>query len=302
MVESEVVGVARAGESQGLVTRAAALEFLSEDQLQRRLEAGALVCVFPTVYRVVGAPETWRQRLEALLLWAGHGAVLSHRTAAALHGFEQFEEGPLDLTVIRKMRAPEGVRLHRVSALLRSELGCVDDLDVTSVTRTSIDLAARTDPLTLHAVFSQALREKKTTLEKLEEAAGRSGNRPGVIDVRALVHEFQGEGGPTESELEDRALSTIVDAGLPRPKIKWVVVAGRRKRRLDLHFVEQGVVVETDGFAFHSGIETFEDDRERNNSLALRGLLVLHWTWQSLQERPEELVAQLYAALNMRRF
>ena len=196
MAESEPAGVARAGESQGLVTRDAALKFLSEDQLQRRLGSGALVCVFPSVYRVVGAPETWRQSLEALLLWAGHGAVLSHRTAAALHGFEQFEEGPLDLTVIRKMRVPESVSVFRVDALLRSEIDCVDDLDVTSVTRTLIDLASRSDSQTLHAVFSQALREKKTTLEKLERAAARSGNRPGVIDVRALLHEFQGGGWP----------------------------------------------------------------------------------------------------------
>lgn len=43
----------------------------------------------------------------------------------------------------------------------------------------------------------------------------------------------------------------------------------------------------------------YEDERLRNNSLVAGGLRVLHWTWQALNDRPEELIAELSAALNL---
>jgi very-short-patch-repair endonuclease len=259
------------------------------------------VRVFPSVFRVAGAPMSWRQQIEALLLWGGRGVVLSHRTAAALHGFNHFPEGPLEVTTTRRTRIPKDVRVYRVSAMRPRDLTRVYDLDVTSETRTLVDLAALTERSVLHAAIDQALREKKTTLDKLEAAVKRAGNRPGVIDLRSLLDEFQGQGGPTESELEYGAVSLIVDAGLPRPEVQWRVVVGRKRRRLDLCFTELGVVIETDGYASHSGIGSFEDDRARNNSLIVRGLRVLHWTWEAIQQRPEELIAELYVVLNSRR-
>ena len=298
MIKREVEGLVTAGESFGLVTRTSALTFLTRSQLKTRVRTGAWVRVLPELFRVVGAPVTWRQNLEGLLTWAGRGAVLSHRTAACLHGFPNFPEGPLDLTCTRRLRPQKDVSLYREKVWLDSELDEIDDLAVTSVTRTLIDLAARTDGQTLRAVFDQALREKKTTLKKLATAVARSKNRPGVIDVRTLLRELEGAGGPTESELEERSVNLIVDSGLPRPTVQWKTVVGRKQRRLDLLFKEQCVVIETDGYAFHSGIDTFEADRQRNNSLALEGYLVLHWTWLGLNERPEELIAELYAALN----
>lgn len=301
MLKTEVKGLVGAGELSGLVTRTAALGFLSAQQLRTRLETGAWVRVLPSIYRVVGAPVTWRQHLEALLLWAGKGAVLSHRTAAALHGFKSFKEGPLELTCSSRVRAPEGVCIHPVSAVPACDRVEVDDLRVTNATRTLFDLAATADRFTMHAAIDQALREKKTTLEKLASTANRSKRRPGVINMRELISEFSGENGPSESELERLCLEVIEAAGLPKPRLQWALIAGRKRRRLDLFFQKYGVVVEADGYASHSGVEAFEDDRERNNNLTLLNLRVLHWTWSALHERPEELVAQLYAALNLAR-
>lgn len=298
MVEEEMLGMIRASESQGLVTRAQALGFLTERQLRSRLETRAWTRVFPSVYRPTAVPETWRQLIEALVLWAGKGAALSHKTAAAMHGLEGFPQGPLELTITRQLRAPEGVVVHRVRAIAPRDVIQVDDLNVTSVTRTLIDLAAASDSLTLRTAFDHALREKKTTLEELRRAARRAKKRPGVIDVRDLLCELEGEGGPTESQLEDLALDLIAAAGLPRPEVQHAVIAGGKGRRLDLLFKGQGVVIEADGYATHSGIDAFEDDRVRNNSLAVSGLLVLRWTWHALHVRPDELIAELYVALN----
>lgn len=301
MEQEEVDGLKAVGEARGLVTRTEALKFLTARQLQRRLDTGAWVRVHPTVFRVVGALVDWRQQVCALKSWAGKGSVLSHRTAAALHQLEGFPEGPLELTTTRAFKVTAGVRIYRVKAVPHNDITEIDGLDVTSVTRTLVDLAVLTDRYTMRAAIDHALREKQTTLEKLQKAAARSKKRVGVIDLRNLLEEFEGDGGPTESELERHSLELIEVAGLPSPTVQWTVIAGRKRRRLDLLFKEQGVAVESDGYAFHSGIDSFEDDRRRNNSLTAIGFRVLHWTWTAVHDRPEELITELYAALNCRR-
>ena len=57
------------------------------------------------------------------------------------------------------------------------------------------------------------------------------------------------------------------------------------------------VAIEVDGRAFHSDTSAFERDRERQNMLALRGWLVLRFTWERLVNDPEGVVAETVAAL-----
>src|SRR5207302_8127923 len=44
---------------------------------------------------------SWQQRLMAAQLWAGEGAAISHRAAAALWELDGFEPGTVELTVSR---------------------------------------------------------------------------------------------------------------------------------------------------------------------------------------------------------
>ncbi|MFZ5442881.1 MAG: DUF559 domain-containing protein [Myxococcota bacterium] len=297
MKGAELQGLRDAAESWGLVTRAEARRYLTARQLRRRRRSGVWVEVFPSVFRVVGAPVSWRQTLQALLRSVGPRAVLSHRTAAALHGLPGFEEGPLELTATKNVRRRKDVRVYRVKAMLPSELTEVDDFAVTSVARTLLDLAAETDRPTMRAAIDHALRNKLTTVEELERVVARAKGKPGVGDMREFLDEFRGAGGPTESELEQKALEVIEQAGLPRPRVQWRVVVGRQRRRLDLAYAERRLVIEVDGYAYHSGIDTFEADRQRNNSLIARGFRVLHWTWRGIHERADELLEELRAAL-----
>jgi very-short-patch-repair endonuclease len=290
-----------ASEAAGLFTRAIALEQWSPKQLRYRLAKGTVVHVVGEVYRFAAAPLTWHQQLQAIDLWAKKGFAFSHETAAALHGLGAFkQEGRIALTSTTRMRTQPWFRVYRVEALSHTDKEDVEGLPVTKVPRTLFDLAARTDRTTLRSCVDQALREKKTTMKALEREVSRSKNRPGVRDMRELLRELKGQGGPTDSKLEDLCLETISAAGLPRPTVQRSLVVGRRRRRLDLLYEEHGVVIEADGFASHSGIDSFEDDRQRNNSLIASGFRVLHWTWTALHERPDELIAELIAALNLR--
>jgi len=284
----------------GLFTRAIALEQWSPKQLRYRLEKGTVVHLVGEVYRFAGAPETWHQRLLALDIWAKENFAFSHETAAALHGLGSFkQDGRITITSIRRMRTHDWFRVYRVEALGHNDKTEIDGLPVTKVPRTLFDLAARHDRFTLRTCVDQALREKKTTLAELKREVSRSKNRPGVQDMRQLLAELEGEGGPGESELEDAALELIASAGLPRPQLQKKVVVGKKRRRLDLLYKKHRVVIETDGYASHAGIDSFEDDRQRNNSLIASGYRVLHWTWAAIRERPDELIAELVAALRL---
>ena len=58
------------------------------------------------------------------------------------------------------------------------------------------------------------------------------------------------------------------------------------------------LILETDGFAFHSDVDDFNNDRKRQNALILAGYLVLRFTWLDLTEYPERVVAQIQCALS----
>lgn len=302
MATREVECLTQAGTQCGVLSRAEVLRFLSPKQLERRLASGHLKRVFPRVYRVAGAPDGWRQSVVALSLWAGPKAALSHRTAAALYGFTHFTEGPLEVTLTAQRRVPAGVKVHRVRLLAPKDVSDADGLRATSVERTLVDLAVKTDRYTMRASIDEALREKWTTLDALHAALARARKyrRLGASELGELIREFDGGDGPGESELEEVMFALIESAGLPKPTRQKSGQSGDKRVRVDLLFEDYGVIIEGDGYATHSGVDSFEADRERNNLLTAGGFLVLHWTWTALHQQPEELINVLVATLNSR--
>jgi very-short-patch-repair endonuclease len=59
---------------------------------------------------------------------------------------------------------------------------------------------------------------------------------------------------------------------------------------VDVAFRRVRLVIEIDGWAFHSTPERFQRDRQRQNRLTAAGWTVLRFTWRDLTERPEHVV------------
>ena len=310
MRNAEVKCLEVAAKQMGVLHRSQAMAHLSRWQIERRVsrEAGETpwVRVLRGVYRVEGSVECWRQRVEALSLWGGPKSVLSHRTAAALHGFDDFKvdplgkAGPLEITVKpqkRKLKL-EGARIYRCKPPPHWDVIVRDDgLCVTSVPRTLMDMSRLVTFTQLRSMMSQALREKKTTLMQLQRFLERTRKRPGIVRFRAVLASITGEGGPTDSQLEELALRVLRQAKMPKPDVQKRQVSKGKRRRIDFIFERQKVIVETDGYAYHSGVEAFEKDRRRRNSLCADGYVVLQWTWRGLQDNPDELINELCAVL-----
>jgi len=155
-------------------------------------EGGVLARVAHGVYRLVGAPvpdhvelrAAWLQLAPQIPAWgrgggtgpgaghnAGDGAVVSHRSAAALFGLGHLPADVHEFTVAgrRQTRRPD-VRLH-VRRLEDDEQVVVAGLPVTRPARTAADLlAGREDPESVGQVVADALRAGRETREAFEVA------------------------------------------------------------------------------------------------------------------------------------
>jgi hypothetical protein len=66
------------------------------------------------------------------------------------------------------------------------------------------------------------------------------------------------------------------------------------------HAVRTDLIVEVDGYAFHSNRAAFERDRRRDAELGALGYRVLRVTWRQIADEPEAVVATLAVAYGQR--
>lgn len=292
MGEGEVLALA--SRQDGVVRRAQAIQLgMTVSQVRSRVARGRLVRVHPGVLRVAGSAEHWRQRLRAVSLWLGRDFAFSHRTAAALWGIEGFVEGSsLEARVVGRPRPSPGITITRTRALLPRELAFQGGFRVTSIPRTLVDLASVLRRARTAEALDAVLRRRFVSLDVVARFLDRHRHERGARTLRALVREREGLGGPPESKLEARVLALLSEARLPRPVLQERVRVKGGLARLDFRF-EGTPVIEADGYAYHSTLACFEADRRRRNALTSKGFVILHWTWQALDERPDELVAEV---------
>lgn len=116
--------------------------------------------------------------------------------------------------------------------------------------------------------------------------------RTGAARLRALV---EGGEGPaiTRSEAEERFLALVRAAELPPPEVNVRV----NDHEVDFLWRDEGLVVEIDGFRFHSSREAFERDRRRDARLQAAGVRVMRVTWRQAVDDAYATLARLVQAL-----
>lgn len=292
-----------ASRRHGILTRAEVLgRGLSERTLHRRIADGRLIVVAPEVYRCAGAPTTWHQRMLVACLTEGDPALASHRSAAALHGFDGFRPGIVEVTTPRWLRRHRpGVRVHEstdLAAVDRSERGSVP---VTGVERTLIDLGAVVHRHKVEQALDDALRRGLTTPEQLRNRflqLARKGRR-GVGVLRPLLDGVLGLPGIRPGEFERRVCRLLVRARFPAPVCEHEVRTpeGVLIARVDLAYVLERLAIECDSERWHSSRQQRQADLERQNRLVLAGYTVLRFTWDDLVHHPESIIRQVADAL-----
>jgi len=211
----------------------------------------------------------------AALLAAGDGAVLSHRTAAAVWGIRPPGGARVDVSIrSRAGRAHRpGIAMHRPRTLTVDEITRHEGLPVTTPARTLIDLAEVIRTRALASALSDAER-LRLDLGDLHALLDRHTAKRGAARVRRQLADLHAADAWTRSDLERRFLRLVRRHGLPQPAVNaWV--AGME---VDFIWRDERVVVEVDGHAYHRTRQAFEDDHRRTVELRLAGYEVLRFT------------------------
>ena len=265
---------------------------LSGSAVDRLVASGAVRVVSRGVFVARGAPLTYRARL-----WCGvlaTGGALGFGTAAHLWGIEPSEPRRIELIVDpnRRLAIPDGVRLHRVF-VPKKALQHRDGLPTTTMIWTVLDHLGRLPHPDACRLADRALQRRWITTSdiarRLRDYPGRRGN----TELRRIAAQA-GDGAAAESErILHRILAT---AGINDWVANYPVWhGGALVAVVDIALVGRKVAIEADGWAFHSDVERFQRDRQRQNALSGLGWTVLRFTWADLTERPS------YVARTVRR-
>ena len=288
--DGEAVVVALACDQHGAISsRQVARAGLSAGWVRNRVKTGWLRPMHRGIY-LVGPLESAYSRPMAATLAAGPDALISHYPAAVLWGLLPSTDGPIDVTIPeRKARNRPGVRVHR--ARLHPHDGTRrHGIPVTSAARTLLDLATTATAKELDRAANDAWNLRLVSTHSLNEQFSRYPRHRGTAALK-MAHST--EPRLTRSEAERSALELIRKARLPTPETN-VRIGGYE---VDLLWRAASLIVEIDGYAFHSSRRAFERDRRKDRELHALGYRVIRITWRELVEEPEAVVAALAAAL-----
>jgi Transcriptional regulator, AbiEi antitoxin len=292
--------LALAARQHGVFARRQALELgFSARQVDAHVQSGQWRVVRRGVYLVGGCPLDWPARL-----WCGvlsTGGVVSHRAAAALWGFDGFTSGLVELTVPNAMRVRQsGLVVHRsLDYDLRDE--CEQrGFPVTGVGRMLLDLGLKVSLERQADAMDEAIRRHLISWPGIYAVLARHAcrGRDGVGPTRLILDERYGTKVPLSSW--SRGLERLlVDAGLPRPRLEYVVTteAGTFVAQVDAAYPQALLAMELQSKRFHLNESGFERDPIRRNRLRRLGWTVLEFTWRYFVEQPRALVAEVRSFL-----
>ncbi|GAA1829641.1 hypothetical protein GCM10009836_04380 [Pseudonocardia ailaonensis] len=233
-----------------------------------------------------------RAAIEAALAGLDEGTVVSHVSAAVVHGLAlgRVKVGPVQVTRATRTGGRRTTALHLHTAPLPDDDVVVrHGLPVTSVARTVVDLA-RSLPFEQALVAADgSLFAAETTVEALAAAAGRAVGWPGAPAARRVLAEADGR---SESPGETLSRLALVAAGLRPPELQWPVRTRVGLVRTDFAWPERGVVAEFDGRVKYGrllrpgqdpGDAVFEE-KVREDALRDEGLRVVRWIWRDLAD------------------
>lgn len=304
----------------------------TEDELRRMCRRGEVRRVGYGAYLATdgAAPEVadaagrarieteHRMRALAAVRRAGPGAVLSHVSAALVHGLPcwglPLERAHLTRDRRSGARRTGAVHLHVASLPAPDVQGVVVDRDtglhrpdpagagqgtvaVTAPARTVVDIARSVGFVEAVAVADAALarpdrdRPPLTTPGELAAALDAAAGRPGTAAARRVVAFADGRSG---SVGESRSRVALATAGLPAPELQWEVTgpSGLVLATVDFAWPRHRVVAEFDGRVKYGRLlrpgerpgDAVFREKQREDVIRAEDHTVLRWTWADLPD------------------
>jgi very-short-patch-repair endonuclease len=293
-----------AAQQHGVVTGPQLLAIgLTRNAVLKRVEAGRLHRVHRNVFAVGHPVLSLEGHYLAAVFAGGPGAVLSHRSAAALWDLRPTAQRRIEITV-RSPRCTTNtvIQAHRSRTLVPADATRVRGIPCTSIARTLVDLAEVLDRRSLERALEQAEILQLFDLTALTHALARAFGRHGTATLRsALADAAAASPTVTRSELEERFLALCRRARLPAPEVNAAIAVGPGKYvEVDFLWRANALVVETDGHAAHGTRQAFERDRRRDQRLQLAGYRVVRFTWRQVARHGAEVADTVRRLLDRR--
>lgn len=292
-VNSEAVEVIR--RCNGLATTAELLKVITRQHLDVQVRKGRLIRVWRGVYSVT-EPDLL-MRLRALDILVGDHAVACLHTAAALYGFSTEQTQSVHvLDPGFRLRSTRGLVVHQRKG---APLQLISSRQATSPAWTAVELARELRRPRALAVLDAAVHSGWCLSGDLVEAAERQRGRRAIVGVRNLLPLVDGR---AESAMESEARLAMLDHGLPRPELQYLI-RGRDGQcwRVDFAWPEQRVAAEYDSVEWHAGRAEMLRDKARFAGLQEAGWTVIPIVVGDVRRTPARLCERIAVQLHRER-
>ena len=293
---------------EGVISRRQVLRHMPSGAVDRRLASGRWQAVHRGVYVTHSGPVDRRQRRWVAVLAAGGGriALLGGLSALETVGFRHLGglggvksgAGTVDILVPASLtvrRPPPGVVVHRTSRMEPDDVHRMGGPPGTMPARSLVDAAQwAPDDDRARAVIAAGFQQRLVCVTDMEPVLARM---PRAYRRALIAEAVRDAGAGAHSLPEAEFLKLCRRAGLPVPDLQYRRHdATGRQRYLDAYFAEWGVHVEIDG-GLHTDALQWWSDMRRQNALWIPGDRVLRFPAWVVRHRPEEVTAQVRAAL-----
>ncbi len=255
---------------------------LGDQAIIKRARSGRLHRVHRGVYSL--SPSlTSRGRARAAVLACGDTVVLSHRSAAHVHGL--FRSGPshIDVTVpTANGRAKRnGITIHRC-AIAPEEITRDGHIPITILARTLLDLAEIAPERILIAALDRTEDQERLDLGAVRAVLTANPHRHGAAKLRRAITAYA-EGPTARSILERDFLALCAAHEIPKPTH---VNHHLGPYEVDFRWPRAGLIVETDGRAHHQRRRQFTKDRVRDAEHLTQGWRTVRFTYAQIHHQP----------------
>ncbi len=282
-------------DSHGLIYRSAALAAgFTDTEITRSVRRGEITRVARGVFALPAQrrpEELHRLSAIATSISAERDVVLSHQSAATLHGVELLRPN------LKRVHLTTGslggghrtaTRHEHIGVLDDGHITVVDGVAVTTLERTAVDVACTTTMgfAGALAIFDSAVRlgADRDLMWAMLRAARR-----GVGQARRALRHADGK---SENPGESWCRAQMIEAGLPTPRLQheFFDQCDTKIARTDFDWAGL-LVVEFDGATKYekylrpgeTPFDAMRREKEREDALRRMGIMVIRCTWGDLE-------------------
>lgn len=267
---------------------------IARKAIYRRTQRGLLIPLAGDVFAVGHLEQSPMGDRAAALLAVGVDGVIGY--VSALHHWGLIgptaDEPVHVLAPLGARRSLDGIAVHRTRRLPPQDIRIRDGLPVSSPARALLDSADRLTPRLFERAFDQALVDRIMYRQDVARLLAGTRGRAGARALRALLEREHGT-TLTRSAAEDELVALFRSARFPAFEVN-ARIAGYE---VDFLWRQHRLVVELDGYRYHSTRRSHEHDHNKDVALRAVGLDVRRFTPHQVNTNPYAVIADVAQGL-----